>query len=457
MTVTTAEPRTYEGTLDGGGRYTVKVPEGWNGTLLTYTHHYRYPGMPCPALLAPTDAELGPRMDGAVIERLLLSRGYALAGTADTVGWMMADTLRDQVLLLDWFAETVGGPQRTYAWGTSPGGLAAQTLVQLFPRRFDGGLSLGADASGVLNQMNLRLDAGYAVKTLLGPDTGLQLGRIDDDPDANGNLAVQLIMGAAAGDPVTGARLLLAGAVADMVPVNDSHATELPDDLNVAVKTQAWVLAMAHSGVIFGAARKEIQERAGGNPMWNTGVDYRELYARSTMRPLVEKAYAAAGADLDADLRRLQDGERIEADPAATRYLLRTGGFPGLTPVPVVTMHTTLDGAAPVEHERAYRDRVAIVGTPDNLRQLSVARGFTCTFSPADVLVAFDVLRQRVEGGRWPDTAPDTLNKAAAAYSAQERRVFNFSTPMDQADRYEVMDPAFVGYEPAELPRNFPF
>jgi len=456
MTVTTAEPRTYEGTLDGGGRYTVKVPEGWNGTLLTYTHHYRYPGMPCPALLAPTDAEVGPRMDGAVIERLLLSRGYALAGTADTVGWMMADTLRDQILLLDWFAETVGTPQRTYAWGTSPGGLAAQTLVQLFPRRFDGGLSLGADASGVLNQMNLRLDAGYAVKTLLGPDSGLQLGRIDD-PEANVNIALGLIMGGAGGDPRAGARLLLAGAVANMVPVNDSHATELPDDLNDAVKTQAWMLAMSHSGVTYGAARKNIEERAGGNPMWNTGVDYRELYSRSTMKTLVEKAYAAAGADLSADLDVLNAGERIEADPSATRYLIRTGGFPGLTPVPVVTMHTTLDGAAPVEHERAYADRVAIVGTPANLRQLFIARGFTCTFSPADVITAFDVLRERVETGSWGDTSPDTLNSVAGAYSADERRVFNFSKPIDEPNRYEVMDPAFVSYQPAELPRNFPF
>ena len=453
---TTTDTRTYEGTLDGGGRYTVTVPAGWNGTLLTYTHHYRYPGMPCPAILVPSDNEVGPRMDGAVIERLLLARGYALAGTADSVGWMMEDTLRDQVLLLDWFAETVGTPERTYAWGTSPGGLAAQMLVQLHPRRFDGALSLGADSSGVLNQMNLRLDAGYAVKTLLGPDSGLQLGLIDD-PEANGNLAVQLIMGGAAGDPVAGARLLLAGAVADMVPVNDSHATELPDDLTAAVRTQAWILAMSHSGVTYGAARKNIEERAGGNPMWNTGVDYRALYARSTMRTLVEKAYAAAGASLDADLGRLQEGERIAADPAATRYLIRTGGFPGLTPVPVVTMHTTLDGAAPVEHDRAYRDRVALVGTPANLRQLYVERGFTCTFSPADVLTGFDVLRERVETGQWGDSRPETLNAAAAAYPAAERRVFNFSTPIDQADRYEVMDPAFVTYEPAELPRNFPF
>lgn len=456
MTVTTAETRTYEGSFDGGGRYIVKVPAGWNGTLLTYTHHYRYPGMPCPAILAPTDLEVGPRMDGPVIERLLLERGYALAGTADQVGWMMAESLRDQVLLLDWFAAEVGTPQRTYAWGTSPGGLAAQMLVQLFPRRFDGGLSLGADSSGVMNQMNLRLDAGYAVKTLLGPDSGLQLGRIGD-PEANVNIALGLIMGAAGGDPKAGARLLLAGAVANMVPVNDSHATELPDDLDVAVKTQAWMLAMSHSGVTYGAARKNIEERAGGNPMWNTGVDYRELYARSTMKTLVEKAYAAAGADLSADLDVLNGGERIEADPAATRYLIRTGGFPGLTPVPVVTVHTTLDGAAPVEHDRAYADRVAIVGTPENLRQLHVGRGFTCTFSPADVITAFDVLRERVETGSWGDTSPETLNAAAGAYPEEERRVFNFSKPIDEPNRYEVMGPAFVNYKPAELPRNFPF
>jgi hypothetical protein len=110
-----------------------------------------------------------------------------------------------------------------------------------------------------------------------------------------------------------------------------------------------------------------------------------------------------------------------------------------------------------VEHQRAYADRVALVGTPANLRQLFVKRGFTCTFSPAEIVVALDLLERRVESGDWGDTRPETLNAEVERYPAEQRRVFNFTTPIDAADRYEVQPAAFAGYRPASLPRTFPF
>lgn len=450
----TAEPRVFTGSIDGA-QYRVEVPAQWNGTVMLFAHHYRQPGLPCPALVVPSSDELGPRMDGETLKELLLARGFALGGTAKTTGWMMEDTLRDQVKLHDWFIRNVGVPKRSYVWGASPGGLAAITLAALHPRRFDGALSLCADASGVVNQMLLRLDMGHAINTLLVPGRDLELGLITD-PETNFERANIAITEAAEGDPVAQARLILAAALGDITPPVDSWSAKVPGSVQEIVTHLSWIIPLAHGSITFGVARKEMEDRAGGNPIWNVGVDYRELFARSTMRDLVHRAYAEAGADLEADLAALNDAPRVSADEHATHYLVRTGGFPGLTPVPVVTMHTTLDGTTPVEHERSLADRVALVGTPENLRQLFVERALSCSVSPAEVMVALDLLDQRVGTGSWGDTSPDALNAAVAAYPEEHRKVYNFWVA-DLDRRWTSLPGAFTAFEPEPLPRSFPF
>ncbi|KAA2250950.1 hypothetical protein F0L68_38315 [Solihabitans fulvus] len=450
------EPRVYTGDIDGAD-YRIEVPPTWNGTLLLYSHHYRMPGLPCPALVVPSHDELGPRLDGDAMRQILLERGYAIAGTAKTTGWMMEDTLRDQVLLHDWFIDNVAKPERTYVWGTSPGGLAAIVLAQRHPRRFDGALSLGADASGVINQMNLRLDVGFGIKTLLAGEQNLELETITD-PDANFQKVLGVIGAAAQGDALAHARLILSCSLGNMVPSAEGHSNRAITDTKEAVAHLAWIVSVSHASVTFGPARRNIQDRAGGNPLWNNGVDYREIFARSTMQELVKQAYAEAGADLEADLDALNAAPRITNDPKATEYLIRTAGFPGLTPVPVVTMHTTRDGAAPVEHERALADRVALVGDPDRLVQLYIDRNFTCAFSPAEVITALDLLEERARTGKWGDTSAEALNATAAAYPAEQRRVYNFWIPQEREDeRFASLDPAFVEFEPEQLQRTYPF
>jgi hypothetical protein len=63
--------------------------------------------------------------------------------------------------------------------------------------------------------------------------------------------------------------------------------------------------------------RQGIERAAGGNPLWNNGVNYTELLARSGRSQLVRDLYQAAGLDLRADLNTLADAPRVSADPAA--------------------------------------------------------------------------------------------------------------------------------------------
>ena len=59
--------------------------------------------------------------------------------------------------------------------------------------------------------------------------------------------------------------------------------------------------------------RAEVERRAGGNPSWNTGVDYGRQLITSPYAVEVAVLYRAAGLNLDTDLRKLNAGRRIAA------------------------------------------------------------------------------------------------------------------------------------------------
>jgi len=88
------------------------------------------------------------------------------------------------------------------------------------------------------------------------------------------------------------------------------------------------------------ALRAELQARAGGNPSWNTGVNYYVQLAKSPDLREVLALYQAAGLSLRADLARLNGAPRVSADPSAVRYLAQNISFNGQISVPVLTMHT---------------------------------------------------------------------------------------------------------------------
>src|SRR5207245_7650329 len=90
--------------------------------------------------------------------------------------------------------------------------------------------------------------------------------------------------------------------------------------------------------------RAELEKRAGGNPSWNTGVDYVHQLAISSNSAEVAALYRAAGLDLAADLRALNSGARIKADSKAVAYPDRFISFDGNLQVPGLTTHTTCDG-----------------------------------------------------------------------------------------------------------------
>jgi pimeloyl-ACP methyl ester carboxylesterase len=421
----------------GAATYLIDIPKSWNGTLLLYSHGYA----------APTGAN--PAGDGgdSTTKAWLLSEGYALAGSSySTTGWALADAFRDQVALLDQFGRQFGKPKRTIAWGHSLGGIITAGLVQLHPELFSGALPMCGVLAGGIANWNGALDLGFATQVLLDPQ--LQVVHIGD-PGANLGRA-RAEVAAAKSTPQGLARLSLIAALGDLPGwFNPLGPEPAAGDYNAQVANQ-----VSWEGTDFAyvfAFRAELEQRAGGNPSWNTGVDYAKAFSVSTGRAETEALYRAAGLNLQADLARLNAAPRIAADPAAVEYLARNLTFNGkLGGVPVLTLHTTGDGLVNPANEAAYADVVASAGDQGGLRQLFVHRANHCIFTPAEQIAAFQVLFDRIDHGSWPATDPAALDARAALLGSR----YNGGSVPGSASAVSIA-PAFVDFTPPPFPRQF--
>jgi pimeloyl-ACP methyl ester carboxylesterase len=419
---------TYTGTFADGATYLIQVPAGWNGTLLLYSHGYVVPGSPNPA------RDVGDPLTG----QWLLDHGYALAGSSyATTGWAIKEAIPDQLATLATFSNLVGTPTRTIAWGHSLGGIITAGLLQDDPGRFTAALPMCGVLAGGVGTWNEALDSAFAVQQLLGTGTGLQVVHITS-PSANLLIAEQLLF-TAQSTPQGRARIALAGALGDLPGWFDPSSAEPAATDYAAQEVNQFEWETQVDAPFIFALRAELEARAGGNPSWNTGVNYEKQLENSVDFAEVKALYTSAGLSLDADLATLRSAPRIGADQSAVTYLTRNIVFNGdLGGRPVLTLHTTADGLVPNENEQAYRSVVQDAKDSQLLRQSFVHRAGHCTFTPAETISALQALVERVDTGKWR-TNPDALNAAAVALGVP----------------YNVVPPSFVDFEPTPFLRPY--
>jgi hypothetical protein len=406
----TADPPPEIGTIDGAN-FIIEMPASWNGTLVLYSHGYRTPGTP----MTPQDA--GDPATGA----WLVANHYAIAGSSySTNGWALQQAFHDQIALLDHFQAEHGKPERTIAWGHSLGCIITGGLIQLNPERFDGALPMCGVLAGGPGVWNQGLDAEFVFKTLSSNPAaaGLQLVNITNTgfgPGSNFALAEAVLAGEQA-TPQGQARLALAAAVGDTPGWYDRFSAE-PAASDYATREYNQFLWDANVDFPFlFALRAELEFRAGGNPSWNTGVDYARQLERSINADEVMALYDQAGLSLQADLDKLEATARIAATPSAVDYLEKYIVFNGDIEQPVLTMHTTGDGLVLNQDEQAYASVVRSAGNASLLREVFVHRAGHCSFTPAETITAFNTLIERLNKGHWDDSNhPAKMNPAAAA------------------------------------------
>jgi pimeloyl-ACP methyl ester carboxylesterase len=450
--------RTYSGNLSDGATYVIEVPRNWNGTLLLYTQGYAF-GTPVPAV---DTADASGIPGDPLLRFYLLTHGYALAGSSASIGWRVHEALSEQIEVLDTFDMLIGQPSRTIAWGHSLGGLISAGLIQQYPERFSGALLMSGVVGGSVGIWNQFLDAAFALKTLLGPESGLQIVNIGD-PDANFSLAEEILTAAQATREGR-ARIALVAALMDLPgwiePFSGLAYVPTPEPCPTDYVTQeANQFLEFQQGVDFVAFfffRAELEARAGGNPSWNTDVNYRDQLALSIDYTEVRELYNQAGLDLDTDLEALNNASRIAADSVALDYLSQNIIFNGQIQVPVLTLHTTDDELVTVENEQAYADVVARAGNSALLRQIFVHRAGHANFTEAETIAALQALNQRLDTGTWQNLDPEDLNTAAHRLGARYNVLFYcyLCSDFDEGVRIR-MAPAFVNYVPAPFLRPY--
>jgi pimeloyl-ACP methyl ester carboxylesterase len=431
-------PTSLTGSLPDGATYLIQCPGGaWNGTLFLYSHGYVTPGSANPAQDAGDPVTAG----------WLLGHGYALAGSSyASTGWAIQQALPDQIGSLDAFGQTYRPPDRTIAWGHSLGGIITAGLIQQYPGRFSAALPMCGVLSGGVATWNTALDAAFAFQQLLDPSV-----QVTGITNPTGNLTSAETAATNAQSTAQGrARLALAAALGDtpgwFSPLDPEPAGN--DFAGQEANQFDWDTQVDFPFIF--AFRAELEARAGGNPSWNTGVNYFAQLAKSADLGEVVALYHAAGLNLAADLQKLNHASRISASPSAVKYLTQNIAFNGHLTVPVLTMHTTGDGLVVPENEQAYRSVVDRAGDGRLLQQIFVHRAGHCAFTPAETITAAQVLLNRLGSGRWDlgALAPASLNAQATALGPAYNIFASGKTTVPTAA-------AFVRYRPPVYLRPF--
>jgi hypothetical protein len=298
--------------------------------------------------------------------------------------------------------------------------------------------------SGGVATWNTALDGAFAFQKLIDPS--VQVVDITN-PTANLDNA-EAALTAAQATPQGRARIALAAALADtpgwFTPLSpepsatDYAAQEQNQDLWFSEVTFPFIFAF----------RADLEAKAGGNPSWNTGVNYFGDLSKSADVSEVKALYGSAGLSLGHDVQTLNTSKRIKANPDAVAWLARNISFDGDISVPVLTMHTTGDGLVVPENEQAYKAVVDKAGHGALLRQIFVARAGHCAFTPAETVTAVQTLENRLSTGHWNVPAPAALNADAAALGPS-LNVFSSGTSLVPTA------PAFTSYTPARYLRPF--
>jgi pimeloyl-ACP methyl ester carboxylesterase len=416
------------GTLPDGATYVIDVPAIWNGTLLLYSHGYVTPGSSNPA------EDVGDPLTGGY----MLAAGYALAGSSyATTGWAVQQAIPDQISTLNAFDSLVGTPTTTIAWGHSLGGMITAGLVQEYPSRFNAALPMCGVLGGGVGTWNQALDAEFAFNILLAGGS-LQVVNITDPMNlTNAEIALATAQATAQGQ----ARIALVAALGDTPGWYDPTSPEpSPTDYTDQEANQFEWMENVDFPFAF-AFRAELEARAGGNPSFNTGVNYEKQLKHSVNYAEVQALYTAAGLSLDADLATLKSAARISADPGALAYLSENIIYNGQLPFPVLTMHTEGDGLVAVEEERAYKTVVKEADDSALLRQTFVHRAGHCEFSPAETIVAMQTLQLRMAKGKWKDLTEKDLNNEAAALGSEFNVINDNGTVVPAAPAFDLFHP----------------
>lgn len=226
----------------GTSPVTIQMPQTFNGTVLLYSHGYRF-STPVPAAFAgPTALNLASNpaytalqvpafatpfgspvayqannnpevAPNDAIAANLLAQGYALAGAGyANQGWAAAEGVQAGENLIRYInGGAVPGVKHIRAWGPSLGGLISQTLAERNPGKIAGVMPFCGAVAGPEQAFSTAMTVLFTWKTLVAPT--LKVANYGSYAEALGDLGTVLkTLGGAATTPVTAVGYPLAQA-----------------------------------------------------------------------------------------------------------------------------------------------------------------------------------------------------------------------------------------------------
>ena len=436
-----------------GAAFKIQLPDTnkWNGTLVIWSHGYReatpVPDNPLLPTAVPaaadTSASAGPTQE---IADALVAQGYAVAGSAfATNGWDVLDGVAGDEDLYSYFKSSFGTPHRVYVWGDSLGGLITETLAEKHPSWVSGVAPLCGVLGGTNLNLDLALDVAYAVKTLIYPKFKLTGFASVDEAVAEWEAASKaLVATATKGDAASIADLFAIAAIAG-APAK----TDLFDGSTVVSTVSATVQAIVVALGYGTWGRYDIEQRTGGNPSQNVGVDYSARIAANP-QPLIGDQAARIESALAA-------APRISADPAARAKAATMGDPTGSIQRPTITLHTEDDPLVLVQNENVFAARVRAHATDGQLVQLFTAPPdkYTsapygaghCNFTKVEYLGVIDLLNNWVRYGVYAGPG--------AVASAFDYSINNADTGKNTPKKVSA-GTASTGYDPNYAPPAWP-
>ena len=350
---TLGEPVHLTGEIGPGARWSIDVPENWNGDLVLYMHGYTDPVAPValPAFGATRDA--------------LLARGFAVAASSYSEnGYAVKEGLAQTHQLKGLFVSRVARPGRTYLFGRSLGGLIGLLLSQKHPGQYDGSLLVSGVVGGTddevqyLGDIRVLFDAVYP-NVLPG---GLE------NPPVVTNLNTQVIQPVVAAITANPQGVGIIQSLARR-PLPGNSGQEIVNSL-------VTVLAFTMQG------GGDLTDRTHGHSFFdNAAWRYR---SPALPAPLID--------DINARVAR------HTAASDALAFLAHYGEPSGGLSMPVLTLHTTRDPVVPFFHEGLLGN---VAGGPW-LLQRSVDRYGHDAFSTGELMTNFESLVGWVSTGQKP-------------------------------------------------------
>lgn len=335
------------GVLDGVP-YRIDIPEHWNGRLVMLLHGYEPKGRPRPDAWKQNDSAPG-----------LLQRGFAVAATAySTQGWAVAEAIPENERLRKYFTDTYGKPEHTYLLGASLGSHVALATIEKYEQDYDGALALcgvnlpasEAFQEGIFTPL-VALEAFFPAALPLGK-AGLA------DPDS---------------PPMADPAVIEAALKSD-----ESKTGLLVKRLEIARPALAGAMMLDY------LVLREMQQRAGGNPVDNRDAHY-------------------SGFGDDESFNRTV--RRYEASADAARYVASNSDLTGKVRKPVLIYSNLGDPTVPPHLARRYAELAQQSGNAGSVVTLPPVGDGHCDFTDDQIDGAFDSLVKWADSGMPPGGA----------------------------------------------------